>query len=96
MSSYLREIKSAHIDATRLSVELVDGFTFTVPLTLYPTLQLATDEERNAMEVLPFSLHWDALDCDLGVEGLLQGIKEHPKLSEKARLRFQQRQHAAA
>ncbi|HWB61154.1 MAG TPA: DUF2442 domain-containing protein [Chthoniobacteraceae bacterium] len=96
MSGYLREIKSARIDSTHLSVELCDGFAFTVPLAFYPTLQLATDEERKAMEVLPYSLHWDALDCDLGIEGLLQGIREHPKLAEKARQRFEQRQHAAA
>jgi hypothetical protein len=51
---------------------------------------------RNAMEILPYSLHWEPLDCDLGVEGLLQGIKEHPELTEKARKRFQQRQHATA
>jgi len=96
MSDYLREIKNAQIDAERLSVELTDGFTFNVPLSFYPTLELATDEERNAMEVMSYSLHWETLDCDLGVEGLLQGFKEHPKLAEKARLRFQQRQHAAA
>ena len=96
MSSYLREIKSAQIDATRLTVELADGFTFSVPLSFYPTLLLATNEERKAMEVLPYSLHWESLDCDLGIEGLLQGIKEHPKLAEKARKRYQQRQHAAA
>ena len=96
MSSYLREIKTARIDATRLTVELRDGFTFTVPLTFYPTLLLASDEERNGMEILPYSLHWEALNCDLGIEGLLQGIKEHPKLAEKAWQRFQQRQHAAA
>lgn len=96
MSSYLREIKTAHIDATRLTVELTDDSTFTVPLTFYPTLLLASEEERNAMEVGPYSLHWEALDCDLGIEGLLQGAKEHPKLAEKAWKRFQQRQHAAA
>ena len=96
MNSYLREIKSARIDATRLTVELTDGFTFTVPLTFYPTLLLAAEKERNAMEVQPYSLHWEALDCDLGIEGLLQGAKEHPKLAEKARKRFQQKQHAAA
>jgi hypothetical protein len=56
---------------------------------------LATEEERNAMEVDPFSPHWEALDCDLGIEGLLQGAEEHPKLAEKAWRRFQQRQHAA-
>ena len=96
MNNYLREIRTARIDASRLSVELTDGFTFTVPLSFYPTLQLATDQERNALEVGPYSLHWESLDCDLGIEGLLQGAKEHPKLAEKARERFQQRQHAAA
>jgi hypothetical protein len=96
MNSYLREIKTAHIDATRLTVELTDGSTFTAPLTLYPTLLLASDDERNAMEISPYSLHWESLDCDLGIEGLLQGAKEHPKLAEKAWQRFHQRQHAAA
>lgn len=96
MSSYLREIKTAHIDATQLTVELTDGFTFTAPLSFYPTLMLATDEERKAMKVGPYSLHWESLDCDLGIEGLLQGAKEHPKLAEKARKRFQERQHATA
>ena len=96
MSSYLREIKTASIDPTRLTVELTDGFTFTAPLSFYPTLLLATDDERNAMEVSPYSLHWESLDCDLGVEGLLQGAKEHPKLAEKAWKRFHERQHAAA
>lgn len=96
MSDYLREIETARIDANSLVVKLVDGFTFTVPLSFYPTLQLATDEERNAMEVLPYSLHWEALDCDLGVEGLLQGLKEHPALGRKARERFERRTHVTA
>ena len=96
MSSYLREIQTARIDALRITVELTDGFTFTVPLTFYPTLLLAGDDERNTMEILPHSLHWESLDCDLGIEGLLQGAREHPKLAEKAWKRFQQRQHAAA
>jgi len=96
MNDYLREIKTAQIDGERLAVELMDGFSFVVPLRFYPTLQLATDEERNGMEVCPYSLHWEALDCDLGIEGLLQGIKEHPKLAEKARKRFAQRAQAVA
>ena len=96
MSNYLREIKTAHIDAQRLTVELVDGFTLIAPLNLYPTLLLATDDERNAMEVLPYSLHWDSLDCDLGIEGLLQGAKEHPKLADRAWARHRQRQSSSA
>ncbi len=78
MSDYSREIKTARIDSERLTVELSDGSTFATPPSLYPTLQLATDEKRNGMEVLPYSLHWEALDCDLGIEGLLQGLREHP------------------
>jgi hypothetical protein len=90
MSDYLREIKAARIDAERLTVKLTDGSTYTVPLTSFPTLLLASEDERNAMEVDPYSLHWETLDCDLGIEGLLQGAKEHPKLAEKAWKRFHQ------
>ena len=96
MNGYLREIKTARIDAERLTLELTDGFTFSVPLSFYPTLQLASDDERKAMQVLPYSLHWDALDCDLGIEGLLQGAREHPKLAEKAKKDHEQARHAVA
>ena len=96
MSNYLREIKTARIDAQRLTVELADGCAFTIPLSFYPTLLLATDEERQAMEINPYSLHWDGLDCDLGIEGLLQGLHEHPKLADKAWERFKERLSPAA
>ena len=96
MNSCLREIKTARIDATQLVIELVDGFTLIVPLSHFPTLLLAALEERLEMEVSPYSLHWELLDCDIGIEGLLQGAKEHPKLAAKARERWEQRQHALA
>ena len=91
----LREISGAQISRERLSIELVDGFAFTVPLALFPTLLLASDEERSEMEVAPYSLHWEPLDCDLGIEGLLQGAREHPKLAKKAQLRAEERRHSA-
>lgn len=96
-SPWLREIASARIDATHLRVQLVDGCELTVPLTFFPTLELASDTDRQAMEVCPYSLSWEALDCDLGIEGLLQGLREDPRLAERARLRWQESQaHAAA
>ena len=64
-----------------------------MPLEHVPTLLLATDEERTAMEVFDHSLHWEALDCDLGVEGLLAGCKEMPGLARKAFERFFARQY---
>ena len=67
-----------------------------MPLEHVPTLLLATDEERAAMEVFDHSLHWEALDCDLSVEGLLAGAKEIPGLARKAWDRFLARQYGAA
>ena len=96
MSNCLREIKTARIDAALLTVELTDGSALTVPLKFYPTLLLASEEECHGMEILPHSLHWESLDCDLGIEGLLQGAKEHPKLAQKAWQRFKERQRAVA
>jgi hypothetical protein len=61
-----------------------------------PTLLLATDEERGAMEVFDHSLHWEEIDCDLSVEGLLAGAKEMPGLARKAWDRFLARQYGAA
>lgn len=45
----------------------------------YPRLRNATQEERNAYEVLPDGLHWSALDEDLSFEGFFNK-KEHTPL----------------
>ena len=96
MSNYLREISTARVDSIHLEVVLTDGCTLTVPLAFFPTLLLASQEERDELEVTPYSLHWDSLDCDLGIEGLLQGAKEHPKLAEKARRRADRQEPVGA
>ena len=90
------KIIEAEIDARNLKVRLDSGITVLMPLEHVPTLLLATDEERGAMEVLDHSLHWEALDCDLSVEGLLAGAKEIPGLARKAWDRFLARQYGAA
>jgi hypothetical protein len=90
------KIIEAEIDARNLKVRLDSGITVLMPLEHVPTLLLATDEERGAMEVFDRSLHWEALDCDLSVEGLLAGAKEIPGLARKAWDRFLARQYGAA
>jgi hypothetical protein len=89
-------ILEAKIDARNLKVRLDSGITVLMPLEHVPTLLLATDEERGTMEVLDHSLHWEALDCDLSVEGLIAGAKEIPGLARKAWDRFLARQYGAA
>ena len=56
-----------------MSVSLDDGRTITVPLAWFPRLIHATEAERNEVELSPSGLHWDALDEDISVEGLLFG-----------------------
>ncbi|SHE34252.1 Protein of unknown function [Modicisalibacter ilicicola DSM 19980] len=54
-------------------VELSDGRTIGVPLTRYPRLLNATQAQIEAYELSPRGIHWDALDEDISIEGLLAG-----------------------
>ncbi len=58
-----------------LTVELSDGRTIAVPLDWYPRLKYATSEERRNWRLIGGGqgIHWEALDEDISVEGLLAG-----------------------
>ena len=58
-----------------LKVELSDGRTLSVPLAWYPRLVHATQEERDAWELIGEGqgIRWAAVDEDLSVEGLIAG-----------------------
>ena len=56
-----------------LGFHLEDGRDISVPLAFYPTLALATPEERARFEMHGSSVYWPDLDVDLGAEGLLAG-----------------------
>lgn len=60
-----------------LTVELADGRTLSVPLAWYPRLAYATPDERNQWRMVGrgIGIHWQALDEDISVEGLIAG---HP------------------
>ena len=55
-------------------VELQDGRTLGVPLAWFPRLLNASVEERQAFELSTRGIHWDNLDEDISVEGLLAGF----------------------
>ena len=65
--------KAARCDDDRLWVELSDGRTLGVPLAWFPRLLAATPAERAELELSARGIHWDALDEDVSVEGLLAG-----------------------
>lgn len=58
-----------------LSVDLSDGRTISVPLAWFPRLALATPEERTNWRLIGKGqgIHWEDIDEDISVEGLLIG-----------------------
>jgi hypothetical protein len=64
----------------RLLVTLKDGRLIGTPLSWYPRLAAATPEQLANYELWAFGIHWEDLDEDLSIEGMLQGIR--PKSGE--------------
>ncbi len=58
-----------------LMVDLADGRTITVPLSWYPRLVHATQQERANWEIVldGEGFHWPDLDEDLSVDGFVNG-----------------------
>ena len=58
-----------------LSVDLNDGRTISVPLAWFPRLLQSTPEERNNWRLIGKGrgIHWEDIDEDISVEGLLAG-----------------------
>lgn len=81
MSTSANEIRDAlatDVKVTRdeLRVVLSDGRTIAAPLTWYPRLLHGTLEERGRWRLIGrgSGIHWESLDEDISVEGLLAGL----------------------
>lgn len=63
------------VDDDALSVELEDGRRISAPLDWYPRLAIATPAERIRWRLIGdgIGIHWDAIDEDVSIEGLLLG-----------------------
>jgi hypothetical protein len=86
-----RRATSARYDRPtgRVVMELSNGYLFGFPISSIPELSKATAKQLAEVELFPGGdvLHWEELDADLSVPGLLMsslGRKE--KLSELARV----------
>ena len=60
-------------EGDKFFVDLSDGRTLGVPLSWFPVLQEATPEQRQRFYLSTRGLHWEELDEDISVEGLLAG-----------------------
>lgn len=65
--------KSVRFDDYSMFVDLSDGRTISVPLAWFPRLHHATPKQRNACTISSRGLHWEEIDEDISVSGLLEG-----------------------
>lgn len=68
--------RAVRFDENSMWVDLSDGRVIAVPLAWFPRLLQATAEQRAQVDLTPRGLHWDALDEDISVAGLLAGLSD--------------------
>ncbi len=73
-------------DEHMMWVDLMDGRILGIPLAWYPRLLHATPAQRERFEIsfLGNGLHWEELDEDISVEGLLAGRGDMTRLKPEA------------
>jgi hypothetical protein len=64
---------NVRFDDHQMWVELSDGRTLGVPLAWFPRLLHASAAERAVVEISHTGLHWEQLDEDISIDGLLAG-----------------------
>jgi hypothetical protein len=68
--------KAVRFDDDSMWVELSDGRTLGVPFAWFPRLLDATKKQREAVEIGRFGLHWEEIDEDISIAGLLAGRRD--------------------
>lgn len=69
-------------DEDSMWVTLDDGRILGVPLAWFPRLFHATPEQRRTVRISSRGLHWEGLDEDISIAGLLAGRGDqthHPR-----------------
>ena len=72
---------AVHFDEHTMWVDLSDGRTLGVPLAWFPRLLNAPPAQRERVELSRVGLHWEDLDEDISIAGLLAG---HGDMTRKA------------
>jgi hypothetical protein len=75
---------SVRFDENAMWVDLTDGRTLGVPLAWFPRLLNATPAERECVEISRTCLHWEELDEDISIAGLIAGRGDATTQSEHA------------
>lgn len=71
---------AVRIEAARFYVSLADGREIGVPYTWFWRLEEATETQRNSWRFIGDGegIHWEDIDEDISVQGILKGKPENP------------------
>jgi hypothetical protein len=75
---------AVRFDEDTMWVALSDGRTLGVPLAWFPRLLRATPAQRERVEIGRVGLHWEEIDEDISVAGLLAGRGDLTRQPEHA------------
>ncbi|MEQ1548687.1 MAG: DUF2442 domain-containing protein [Chakrabartia sp.] len=64
---------AVRFDDYMMWIDLEDGRNLGIPLAWFPRLLHGTPEFRDKVSISAMGLHWEELDEDISIEGLLAG-----------------------
>lgn len=75
---------AVRFDDDAMWVDLDDGRTLGIPLAWFPRLLHAAPEQLALVELSRDGLHWDELDEDISIAGLIAGRGDQTKARKAA------------
>ena len=82
--SFSPEPTAVRFDDAQMWVELEDGRTLGIPLVWFPRLLHGSPQQREDFFLCPDGIHWDELDEDISVAGLLAGRGDMTRARKQA------------
>ncbi|MDH5720343.1 MAG: DUF2442 domain-containing protein [Spirochaetia bacterium] len=83
MSTLISEPKATKVTFSKynFTIHLEDGRELSVPFSYFPRLERATPSQLEKYELSGggIGIHWDELDEDISVAGLLQGVGDRKR-----------------
>ena len=78
------EPTAVRFDDAQMWVDLADGRTLGIPLVWFPRLLHGSPELRDKYFLSPDGIHWDELDEDISIAGLLAGRGDQTRTRQAA------------
>ena len=82
--SFSPEPTAVRFDDAQMWVELEDGRTLGIPLVWFPRLLHGSVKQREDFFLSPDGIHWDTLDEDISIAGLLAGRGDMTRARKQA------------